>query len=155
MAPQAGHERPAAPHGYLPALSPDRAVLLLVPHPVQGKQQPPRPYFALPDALRIFCLTSATIHTDEKRSDHHPVTYTSQVPPQPFSEAPTTKRKVFRKPTERERSKHHDSLAPLARWCESTLPRFESLSSADIELFTNVVLEEVATSYHNITTPSD
>ena len=29
-----------------------------------------------------------------------------------------------------------------------------SLSSADIELFTDVVLEEVATSYHNITTPS-
>ena len=56
--------------------------------------------------------------------------------------------------TERERSKHHASLAPLARWCESTLPRFESLSSADIQLFTDVVLEEVATSYHNITTPS-
>ena len=92
--------------------------------------------------------------TGDKTSDHHPVTYTSQVPPHPFTEAPTTKRKVFRKLTERERSKHHDSLAPLARWCESTLPRFESLSSADIELFTDVVLEEVATSYHSITTPS-
>ena len=76
------------------------------------------------------------------------VILTSQVPPHPFSETPTTKRKVFHKLTERERSKHHDSLAPLARWCESTLPRFESLSSADIELFTDVVLEEVATSYH-------
>ena len=42
----------------------------------------------------------------------------------------------------------------MARWCESSLPHFESLSSADIELFTDVVLEEVATSYHNITTPS-
>ena len=98
---------------------------------------------------------AATIQTDDKTSDHHPVTYTSQVPPHPFSETPTTKRKVFRKLTERERSKHQDSLPPLARWCESTLPRFESLSSADIELFTDVLLEEVATSYHNITTPSD
>ena len=107
-----------------------------------------------PTASEFSAPTSATIHTDEKTSDHHPVTYTSQVPPHPFSEAPTTKRKVFRKLTERERSKHHDSLAPLARWCESTLPRFESLSSADIEHFTDVVLEEAATSYHNITTTS-
>ena len=107
-----------------------------------------------PAASEFFAPTSATIQTGEKTSDHHPVTYTSQGPPHPFSETPTTKRKVFRKLTERERSKHHDSLAPLARWCESTLPRFESLSSADIELFTVVVLEEVATSYHNITTPS-
>ena len=61
---------------------------------------------------------------------------------------------MFRKLTERERSKHHESLAPLARWCESTLPHFGSLSSADIALFTDVVLEEVATSYHNITTTS-
>ena len=154
MAPQAGHERPATPHRYLPALSPDRAVFLPIPHPVQGKQQPTRPYFALPGGLGIFAPTSATVQTDDKTSDRHPVTYTSQVPPHPFSETPTTKRKVFRKLTEQERSKHHDSLAPLARWCESTLPEFESLSPADIELFTDVVLEEVATSYHNITTPS-
>ena len=107
-----------------------------------------------PAASEFFAPTSATIQTDDKPSDHHPVTYTSQVPPHPFSKTPTTKRKVFRKLTERKRSKHHDSLAPLARWCESTLPRFESLSSVDIELFTDVVLEEVATSYHNITTPS-
>ena len=105
-------------------------------------------------ASEYFAPTSATIQTDDKTSDHHPVTYTSQVPPHPFSERPTTKRKAFRKLTERKRSKHHDSLAPLARWCESTLPRLESLFSADIELFTDVVLEEVATSYHNITTPS-
>ena len=45
----------------------------------------------------------------------HPVTYTSQVPPHPFSESPTTKKKVFRKLTEPEGSTHHDSLAPLAR----------------------------------------
>ena len=107
-----------------------------------------------PAASEFVAPTSATIQTDDKTSDHHPVTYTSQVPPHPFSETPTTKRKVFRKLTERKRSKHHNSLAPLARWCESTLPRFESSSSADIELFTDVVLEEVATSYHNITTPS-
>ena len=107
-----------------------------------------------PGGSEFVAPTSATLQTDDKTSDHHPVTYTSQVPPNPFSEAPTTKRKVFRKLTERERSKHHDSLAPLARWCRSTLPLFESLSSADIELFTDVVLEEVATSYHNITTPS-
>ena len=107
-----------------------------------------------PAASDFFAPTSATIQTDDETSDHHPVTYATQVPPHPVSETPTTKRKVFRKLTERERSKHHDSLAPLARWCESTLPRFESLSSADIVLFTDVVLEEVATSYHNITTPS-
>ena len=105
-------------------------------------------------ASEFFAPNSATIQTDDKTSDHHPVTYTSQVPPHPFSETLTTQRKVFRNLTERERSKHHDFLAPLARWCESTLPRFESFSSADIELFTDVVLEEVATSYHNITTPS-
>ena len=40
---------------------------------------------------------------------------------------------------------------PLAKWCESTLPRFDSLSSADIERFTDE--EEVATSYHTITAP--
>ena len=107
-----------------------------------------------PAASKFLAPTSATIQTDDKTSDHHPVTYTSEVPPHPFSETPTTRRKVFCKLTERERSKHHDSLAPLARWCESTLPCFESLSSADIELFTDVVLEEVATSYQNITTPS-
>ena len=56
--------------------------------------------------------------------------------------------------TEQERSKYHDSLAPLAKWCESTLPCFDSLSSADIESFTDAVLEEVATSYHTITAPS-
>ena len=105
-------------------------------------------------ASEFFAPTSATIQTDDKSSDHHQVTYTSQVPPNPISENFTTKRKVFRKLTERERSKHHDSLAPLARWCESILPRFESLSSADIELFTDVVLEEVASGYHSITTPS-
>ena len=154
MAPQSGHERPATPHRYLPALSPDRAVFLPISHPVQGEQQPTRPYFALPSGLGDLAPTSATIQTDEKTSDHHPVTYTSQVPPHPFSKTPTTKRKVFRKLTERERSKHHDSLAPLARWCESILPRLESLSLADIELFTDVVLGEVATSYHTITTPS-
>ena len=105
-------------------------------------------------ASEFFSPTSATIQTDNETSDHHPVTYSSQVPPHPFFETPTTQRKVFRKLTEQERSKDHNSLAPLARWCEATLPRFESLSSADIELFTDVVLEEVATSNHNITTPS-
>ena len=99
-----------------------------------------------PAASEFFAPTCATIQTDDKTSDHHAVTYTSQVPPHPFSETPTTKRKVFRKLTERQRFKHHDSLAPLARWCESTLARFESLSLADIELFTEEVLEEVATS---------
>ena len=83
-------------------------------------------------------------------SDHHPVTYTSQIPPNPFSETPTTKRNVFQELTERGRSKHHDSLVPLAKWCESTLPQFDPLSSADIERFTDEVLEEVATSYHTI-----
>ena len=107
-----------------------------------------------PVASELFAPTSATIPTEDKTSDHHPVTYTSQVPPHPFSETPTTKNKVFRKLTERERSKHHNSLAPLARRCECTLPHFESLSLADVELFTDVVLEEVVTSYHNITTPS-
>ena len=46
------------------------------------------------------------------------------------------------------------SLRPLAKWCESTLRRLDSLSSADIERFTDAVLEEVATSYHTITAPS-
>ena len=134
-------------------------------HPTErSPSQYPTPYRASssrldnillsPAASEFFAPRSATMQTDDKTSDHHPITYTSQVPPHPFSETPTTKRKAFRKLTERERSKHHDSLAPLAGWCESTLPRFESLSSADIELFTDVVLEEVATSYHTITTPS-
>ena len=79
---------------------------------------------------------------------------TSQVPPHPFSETPTTKRKVFRKLMERERSTHPDSLAPLANWCESALPHFDSLFWADIPLFTDVVLEKVATSYHTIIAPS-
>ena len=107
-----------------------------------------------PAASEFFAPPSATIQTDDETSDDHPVTYTSQDPPRPFSETPTTKRKVFRKQTERERSEHHDSLAPLAQWCESTLPHFECFSSADIEHFTDVVLEEVASSYHTITTPS-
>ena len=85
-------------------------------------------------ASECFAPTSATIQTDNKTSDHHPVTYTPQVPPHPFSETPTTKRKVFRKLTEREGSTHHNSLAPLVQWCESTLPHFDSLSSTDIEL---------------------
>ena len=134
-------------------------------HPTERSFSPyPTPYRASssrldhillsPAASEFFAPTSATIQTDDKTSDNHPVTYTSQVPPHPFSETATTKRKVFCKLTERERSKHHDSLAPLARWCESTLPHFESSSSADIELFTDVVVEEVAASYHNITTPS-
>ena len=67
-----------------------------------------------PAASEFFAPTSATIQTDDKTSDHHPVTYTSQVPPHPFSETLTTKRKLFRKLTEQERSKHHDSLATLA-----------------------------------------
>ena len=154
MAPQAGHERPATPHRYLPAFSPDRAVFLPILHPVQGKQQPTRPYFALPSGLGVFC-PHLCHHPNRRQNVRPPPNHVHlSSPPHPFSETPTTKRKVFRKLTERERSKHHDSLAPLARWCESTLPRFESLSSADIELFTDVVLEEVATSYHNITAPS-
>ena len=107
-----------------------------------------------PAASELFAPTSTTIQTDDKTSDHHPVTYTSQVPPRPLSETPTTRRKVLCKLTERERSKQDNSRAPLARWCESTIPHFKSLSSADIELFTDVVLNEVATSYHTITTPS-
>ena len=112
-------------------------------------------YILTSSAPSDFCApTSATIQTDDKKSDQHPVTYTSQVPPHPFLETPSTKRKVFRKLTEKERSTHHDSLAPLAKWCEYTLPQFDSLSSADIERFTDAVLEEVATSYHTITAPS-
>ena len=107
-----------------------------------------------PAASEFFTHTSATIKTDDNTSDHHPVTYTSLVPPQPFPETPTTKRKVLPKLTEQERSKHYDSLAPLAKWGESTLPRFDSLSAADIERFTDAVLEEVATSYHTIRAPS-
>ena len=67
-----------------------------------------------PAAPEFFAPTSATIQTDDKTSDHHPVTYTSQVPSHPFSETLTTKRKLFLKLTEQERSKHHDSLATLA-----------------------------------------
>ena len=37
-----------------------------------------------PAASEFFAPTSATIQTDDKTSDHHPVTYTSQVPPQPL-----------------------------------------------------------------------
>ena len=154
MAPQAGRERPATQHRYLPALSTDRAVFLSIPHPVQGKQQPTRPYFALPGSLRNFCPHLCN-HPNRRQNVRPPPSHVHlSSPPHPFSETPTTKRKVFGKLKERERSKHHDSLTPLARWCESTLPRFGSLSSANIELFTDVVLEEVATSYHNITTPS-
>ena len=89
----------------------------------------------------FFTPTSATIQTGDKTSDHHPVTYTSQIPPHPFSETPSTKRKVFRILTQKERSTHVGSLAAWAKWCESTLPRFYSLSSADIECFTGAVLE--------------
>ena len=39
-----------------------------------------------PAASEFFAPTSATIQTDDKTSDHHAVTYTSQVPPHPFSE---------------------------------------------------------------------
>ena len=98
-----------------------------------------------PAPSEFFAPTSATIQTNDKTSDHHPVTYTSQVPPHPFSKAPTTKRKIFCKVTEQERSTHHDSLAPLAKWCESTPPFFHSLSSTDVERFTDAVLEKVVT----------
>ena len=54
-----------------------------------------------PAAAEFFAPSSATIQTDNKTSDHHPVRYTSQVPPHPFSATPTTKRKVFRNLTER------------------------------------------------------
>ena len=63
---------------------------------------------------------------------------------------PSTKRKAVRKVTEKERSTHQDFIAPLAKWCESTLPQFDSLSSADIERFSDAVLEGVAISYHTI-----
>ena len=102
----------------------------------------------------LFDSTSATIQTDDKTSHHHPFMYTSQAPPLTLSKSPTTKRKLFAELTEQEPSKHHDSLAPLAKWCESTLRRFDSLSSADVERFTDAVLEEVATIYHTIKAPS-
>ena len=102
-----------------------------------------------PAASELFAPTSATKRPTTSRS-HTPL----RSPPWPFSETPATKRKFVRKLTEQEDSKHHDSLAPLAKWCESTLPRFDSLSSADIERFTDAVLEEVATSYHTITASS-
>ena len=107
-----------------------------------------------PAASEFFAPTSAPIQTYDKTPDHHPVTYTSQVPPHTFSETPTTKRNVFRKLTEQERSTHRDSLAPMAKWCESTLPCFDSLSSTDMERSREAVLEEVSTSYHTISAPT-
>ena len=153
MAPEAGHERltrliDTFRHFHRPARSFSR-----YPTPYRASSSRLDHILISPAASKFFAPTSATNQTHDKMSDHHQVTYTPQVPAHPLSETPTTKRKVFRKLTERERSTHHDSLAPLARWCESTLPHLDSLSSTDIELFTDAVLEEIATRYHTITTP--
>ena len=69
-------------------------------------------FLVSPAASEFFLPTSATMQTHDRTSDHHPVTYTSQVPPHPFFETPTPKRKDICKQTEQEREKHHDSLAP-------------------------------------------
>ena len=98
-----------------------------------------------------FRLLSASMDSNNKFSDHHPVSTIISTPPLPTTTPPTRPTSVFRKLTKEETRLFCNSISDLDKWVKHALPLFDSLSTSKIIAITDNIIDKIAKAYHRIT----
>ena len=99
-----------------------------------------------------FPLLNATIHINDRSTDHHPTSCTLSAPPTPFHPSTVTKR-VFKKLNKKEIATFTSNLQELSDYCFGFLPRIYDAPLSVIQKYTDTVIEEISSYYHHITSP--
>ena len=97
-------------------------------------------------------LLDASIHSENRATDHHPSSCTLSVPSSPFHSSTVTKR-VFRKLNKSEISTFNDALKEMSDWCQSFTPFMRNTPLATVQKYTSMVTRELGAQYHNTTAP--
>ena len=105
-----------------------------------------------PTSLGKISLLEASIHSQNRATDHHPSSCSLSVPPTPFHPSTITKR-VFRKLNKPEISTFNDALQDMSEWCQSFIPLIKNTPLATVQKYTSMVIEELSAHYHNTTAP--
>ena len=108
--------------------------------------------FISPASLEKMSLLDASIHSENRATDHHPSSCTLSVPPTPFHSSTITKR-VFRKLNKSEISTFNDALKEMSDWCQSSTPVIKNTPLATVQKYTSMVIRELSAQYHNTTAP--
>ena len=108
--------------------------------------------FISPAPLEKMSLLNASIHSENRATDHHPSSCTLSVPPIPFHSSTITKR-VFRKLNKSEISTFNDALKERSDWCRSFTPLIKNTPLATVQKYASMVIGELSAQYHNTTAP--
>ena len=108
--------------------------------------------FISPTSLGKISLLEASIHSENRVTDHHPSPCTLSVPPTPFHPSTITKR-AFRKLNKSEISTFNVALQEMSDWCQSFTPLIKNTPLATVQKYTSMVIRELSAHYHNTTAP--
>ena len=108
--------------------------------------------FISPASLEKMSLLDASIHSENRATDHLPSSCTLSVPPTPLHSSTVTKR-VFRKLNKSEISTFNDALKEMSDWCQSFTPLIKNTPLAAVQKYTSMVIRELSAQYHNTTAP--
>ena len=108
--------------------------------------------FISPASLEKMSLLDASIHSENRATNHHPSWCTLSVPPTPFRSSTLNKR-VFRKLNKSEISTFNDALKEMSDWCHSFTPLIKNTPLATVKKYTSMVIRELSAQYHNTTAP--
>ena len=108
--------------------------------------------FVSPASLEKMSLLDASIHSENRATDHHPSSCTLSVPPTPFHSCTITKL-VSRKLNKSEISTFSDALKEMSDWCQSFTPPIKSTPLATVQKYTSMVIWELSAQYHKTTAP--
>ena len=108
--------------------------------------------FISPASLEKMSLLDASIHSENRATDHHPSLCTLSVPPTPFHSSTITKRDL-RKLNKSEICTFNDALKEMSDWCQSFTPLIKNTLLATVQKYTSMVIRELSAQYHNTTAP--
>ena len=108
--------------------------------------------FISPSSLEKMSLSDASIHSENRATDHHPSSCTLSVPPTPCHSSTFTKR-VFRKLNKSGISTFNNALKEMSDWCQSFTPLIKNIPLATVQKYTSMVIRELSAQYHNTTAP--
>ena len=108
-------------------------------------------FISAPSLGRLSVL-DASIHSDNRATEHHPSSCTLSLPPAPFHPSTITKR-VFRRLIKSEISTFNDALQEMSDWCQSFTPLIKNTPLDTVQKYTSMVIRELNAQYHSTTAP--
>ena len=108
--------------------------------------------FISPTSLGKISLLEASIHSENRATDHNPYSCTLSVPPTTFQPSTIIKR-VFRKLNKSEISTFNGALQEMSEWFQSFTPLIKSTPFATVQKYTSIVIRDLSANYHNTTAP--